>query len=94
MEDAISKAELWVTTDNSASWQFFGNDADLQSPMLVNVDADGIYGFRMVIQRLHNECAPHRCTVLTIYKTFHLQKQTFHCTFSRFYLLEVQHRPR
>ena len=42
--------ELWGTRDGGRSWQSFGKDARGQSPMLVTVPGDGIYGFRMVIQ--------------------------------------------
>ncbi len=42
--------ELWGTRDGGKSWQSFGKDPKGQSPMLVNVPDEGIYGFRMVIQ--------------------------------------------
>ena len=42
--------ELWGTRDGGKSWQSFGKDPNGQSPMLVTVPDDGIYGFRMVLQ--------------------------------------------
>jgi len=42
--------ELWGTRDGGKSWQSFGRDPRGQSPMLVTVPEDGIYGFRMAIQ--------------------------------------------
>ncbi len=42
--------ELWGTRDGGKSWQSFGKDAKGQSPMLVTVPEDGIYGFRMTME--------------------------------------------
>jgi hypothetical protein len=42
--------ELWGTRDGGKSWQSFGKDPKGQSPMLVTVPEDGLYGFRMAIQ--------------------------------------------
>ena len=42
--------ELWGTRDGGKSWQSFGKDPKGQSPMLVTVPDDGIYGFHMAIQ--------------------------------------------
>lgn len=42
--------ELWGTRDGGKSWQSFGKDPKGQSPMLVTVPGDGIFGFRMTIQ--------------------------------------------
>ena len=42
--------ELWGTRDGGKSWQSFGRDPKGQSPMLVTVPEDGIYGFRMAMQ--------------------------------------------
>ncbi len=42
--------ELWGTRDGGKSWQSFGKDPLGQSPMLVTVPDEGIYGFRMALQ--------------------------------------------
>ena len=42
--------ELWGTRDGGKSWQSFGKDPKGQSPMLVTVPDEGIYGFHMAIQ--------------------------------------------
>ena len=47
--DFVSRVELWVTTDQGESWQPFGIDADRISPMLVEVERDGRYGFQLLV---------------------------------------------
>jgi hypothetical protein len=42
--------ELWGTRDGGKSWRTFGRDPKGQSPMLVTVPEDGVYGFRMSIE--------------------------------------------
>lgn len=46
----IAQVELWGTRDGGESWTSFGVDADNRSPMLVTVDREGSYGFRMVVE--------------------------------------------
>ena len=46
----IAKVELWGTRDGGAHWQRFGRDDDNRSPILVTVDAEGLYGFRVVVE--------------------------------------------
>ncbi len=46
----IASVSLWATADNGTHWHFYGNDDDRRSPFLVNVDADGLYGFRLLIE--------------------------------------------
>jgi hypothetical protein len=46
----ISKVELWGTRDGGRTWSVFGTDTDHRSPMPIGVDAEGIYGFRVVVQ--------------------------------------------
>jgi hypothetical protein len=45
----ISRIELWGTRDGGQTWSSFGVDEDGRSPMLVNVDGEGTYGFRVVV---------------------------------------------
>ncbi|HEY2882965.1 MAG TPA: hypothetical protein VGJ15_11035 [Pirellulales bacterium] len=52
----ISKVELWGTRDGGRSWWSFGVDPDNRSPIRVNVDNEGLYGFRLTVQR--NGAAP------------------------------------
>ena len=47
---APQKVELWWTGDGGRSWRLFGADDDQQSPMLVSVDREGLYGFWLVIE--------------------------------------------
>jgi len=42
--------ELWGTRDGGKSWLSFGKDPKGQSPMLVTVPEEGIYGFRMAVE--------------------------------------------
>ncbi len=43
----LKRASLYVTRDNGQTWQFHGDDEDLQSPFLFK-ELDGIYGLRLV----------------------------------------------
>lgn len=45
----IGKIELWGTRDGGRTWASFGVDADNRSPLVVKVDSEGIYGFRIVV---------------------------------------------
>ncbi|MCO6457335.1 MAG: hypothetical protein J5I93_18710, partial [Pirellulaceae bacterium] len=45
----VASVELWTTTDGGQTWSLWGQDADRVSPFDVEVDAEGIYGFRVVI---------------------------------------------
>lgn len=45
----VASVELWTTVDGGKSWQNWGRDPDNESPFYVEVDKEGIYGFRMVI---------------------------------------------
>lgn len=44
------RVELWGTRDGGLSWSNFGADRDKQTPMLVTVHEEGLYGFRVVVQ--------------------------------------------
>jgi hypothetical protein len=46
----VGKVELWGTRDGGRTWSIFGIDPDNRSPMPVNIDTEGIYGFRIVVQ--------------------------------------------
>ena len=46
----VAKVELWGTRDGGRHWANFGADNDNRSPLVVSVDAEGVYGFRVVIQ--------------------------------------------
>jgi hypothetical protein len=45
----VSKVELWGTRDGGKSWQSFVRDDDHRSPLVVTVDEEGLYGFRIVV---------------------------------------------
>ncbi len=47
----VSVVELFVTQDNGQQWWRYGVDADLKSPMTVQVPEDGRYGFHF---RIHS----------------------------------------
>ncbi len=46
----VAKVELWGTRDGGRHWTNFGADNDNRSPLVVTVDGEGVYGFRVVIQ--------------------------------------------
>jgi hypothetical protein len=45
----VEKVELWVTRNGGLDWDLGWIDEDRESPLLVEVDDEGIYGFRLVI---------------------------------------------
>lgn len=46
----VAKVELWGTRDGGRTWSVFGVDTDNRSPQPVTVDAEGVYGFRVIVQ--------------------------------------------
>lgn len=46
----IGQVELWGTRDGGLTWDSYSIDRDTQSPMLVSVQDEGIYGFRVAVQ--------------------------------------------
>lgn len=44
----IADVELWGTHDGGKSWQKWGVDPDRQSPFEVEVEREGVFGFRIV----------------------------------------------
>lgn len=44
----IAEVELWCTRDGGNTWNPLGADDDCRSPMLVSVEGEGLYGFRVV----------------------------------------------
>ena len=46
---AVPSIELWGTRDGGATWSRFGIDNDGRSPMLVSVDQEGLYGFKIAV---------------------------------------------
>jgi hypothetical protein len=47
--NGIADVELWATEDGGASWKLWHSDDDRQSPLVVDVPREGIYGFRVVV---------------------------------------------
>jgi hypothetical protein len=45
----VSKVELWGTRDGGKSWHSFALDDDHRSPLVVTVDEQGLYGFRIIV---------------------------------------------
>jgi hypothetical protein len=46
----IARVELWGTRDGGRTWSSYGIDNDNRSPIRANVDGEGLYGFRIVVQ--------------------------------------------
>ncbi len=45
----VSQVDLWTTRDGGRSWEKWGSDPDNRSPLPVEVDREGVYGFRIAI---------------------------------------------
>ena len=45
----IARVELWGTRNNGQTWKSFSLDDDNRSPLLVTVDEEGTYGFRVMV---------------------------------------------
>lgn len=45
----VKHVELWCTRDGGKTWQTIGEDPDNVSPMTVQVDDEGTYGFKLVV---------------------------------------------
>ncbi|MEN6458874.1 MAG: hypothetical protein ABFC63_08080 [Thermoguttaceae bacterium] len=45
----IGRVELWGTQDGGKTWRNYPVGNSRRSPLLVNVDAEGVYGFRVVV---------------------------------------------
>jgi hypothetical protein len=49
--DELQSVEVWGTTDGGQSWRRVAIDEDRRSPAVVQVDAEGLHGFRLLISR-------------------------------------------
>ncbi len=54
----IRAVELWGTEDQGRTWRRFAVDDDTRSPLLVQVDREGLYGFRLVIWDVSGRATP------------------------------------
>ncbi len=45
----VAEVQLWATEDGGQTWRLWGTDDDRQSPFDVQVEREGILGFRVVI---------------------------------------------
>jgi hypothetical protein len=46
----VARVELWGTRDGGQSWHRFAMDNDNRSPLVVTVDDEGLYGFKILVQ--------------------------------------------
>jgi hypothetical protein len=46
----VARLELWGTRDGGQSWHCYARDDDNRSPVVVTVEEEGLYGFRLVVQ--------------------------------------------
>lgn len=46
----VAKVELWGSRDGGKNWNRYAQDDDNRSPLIVTVDEEGVYGFRIVVQ--------------------------------------------
>ncbi|HJQ81893.1 MAG TPA: hypothetical protein VJ828_18150 [Lacipirellulaceae bacterium] len=54
----ISKVELWATRDDGQTWFRLAQDDDNRTPLMVTVDEQGVYGFRLVVQSADTPASP------------------------------------
>lgn len=47
---SVSRVELWGTRDGGHTWNRYSQDDDNRSPLIVTVDDEGLYGFRILVQ--------------------------------------------
>lgn len=47
--DGIAKVELYGTRDNGRTWELLGEDQDRRSPYVVEMDEEGLFGFRIAV---------------------------------------------
>ncbi|MCA9226669.1 MAG: hypothetical protein KDA47_13700, partial [Planctomycetales bacterium] len=47
--EGVADVQLWVTRNGGQKWDYWGVDKDRTSPLNVEVDRDGIYGFSIVV---------------------------------------------
>ncbi|HEX4413551.1 MAG TPA: hypothetical protein VH107_07980, partial [Lacipirellulaceae bacterium] len=48
--DGVSRVELWGTRDGGQNWNRYAVDDDNRSPLVVTVDSEGLYGFKILVQ--------------------------------------------
>ena len=46
---SVTEVQLWATEDGGQTWAQWGVDTDKQSPLEVELQRDGIYGFKTVV---------------------------------------------
>jgi hypothetical protein len=46
----VSRVELWGTRDGGQNWNRYTVDDDNRSPLVVTVDNEGLYGFKILVQ--------------------------------------------
>ncbi len=57
-DGGVERVELWVTDDYGGSWKPYGTDDDRVSPFFVEMDREGIFGFRLLIHNRAGLSAP------------------------------------
>jgi hypothetical protein len=45
----VEKVELWITRNGGRDWNLWGVDKDKESPLEIELENEGVYGFRIVI---------------------------------------------
>jgi hypothetical protein len=48
-DSPVAAVELWGTPDQGQTWSMWGEDPDRESPFDIEVETEGLFGFRMVI---------------------------------------------
>jgi hypothetical protein len=45
----VGKVEIWITKDQSQSWQKLGEDLERKSPVMIELPGEGLYGINIVV---------------------------------------------
>jgi hypothetical protein len=48
--EGVARVELWGTRDGGQTWNRYTVDNDNRSPLIATVDAEGLYGFKILVQ--------------------------------------------
>jgi hypothetical protein len=58
----VAKVELWGSRDGGQTWRSYAKDDDNCTPLVVTVDDEGLYGFRIVVEGAGSTVASPPCS--------------------------------
>ena len=48
-QSGVGKVEVWITSDQSKTWQRLGEDTECKSPLAIELPGEGLYGVTLVV---------------------------------------------